>query len=71
MKLLDWAIVAAMYFGILGVVIFTKRYMRGVTDYLAAGRSAGRYLLTISAGIAGLGAITVVANMEMGFAPGL
>lgn len=70
MKFLDWTIVAIMYFGILTVVILTKRYMRGVTDYLAAGRSAGRYLLTISAGIAGLGAITVVANMEMGYQSG-
>jgi len=70
MKFLDWTIVAIMYFGILTVVILTKRYMRGVTDYLAAGRNAGRYLLTISAGIAGLGAITVVANMEMGYESG-
>ncbi len=70
MKFLDWTIVAIMYFGILAVVILTKRYMRGVTDYLAAGRSAGRYLLTISAGIAGLGAITVVANLEAGYQSG-
>ena len=70
MKFLDWTIVALMYFGILAVVILTKRYMRGVSDYLAAGRSAGRYLLTISAGIAGLGAITVVANLEAGFQSG-
>ncbi len=70
MKFLDWTIVALMYFGILAVVSLTKRYMRGVSDYLAAGRSAGRYLLTISAGIAGLGAITVVANLEAGFQSG-
>ena len=70
MKFLDWTILAIMYFGILAVVVLTKQYMRGVTDYLAAGRSAGRYLLTISAGIAGLGAITVVANMEMGYEAG-
>ncbi len=66
----DWSIVFVMYAIIVGSVILTKRYMRGVTDYLAAGRSAGRYLLTISAGIAGLGAITVVANLEMGYQAG-
>ncbi|MBU8870926.1 MAG: hypothetical protein KOO60_08720 [Gemmatimonadales bacterium] len=70
MKFLDWTIVLAMYAGIVLTVVLTKRYMRGVTDYLAAGRSAGRYLLTISAGIAGLGAITVVANLEMGYEAG-
>jgi SSS family solute:Na+ symporter len=44
--------------------------MRGVADYLAAGRSAGRYLLTVSAGIAAVGAITIVANLEMGYEAG-
>ena len=70
MTTLDWTIVFVMYAIIVVTVIMTKRYMRGVTDYLAAGRSAGRYLLTISAGIAGLGAITVVANLEMGYQAG-
>jgi len=70
MTLLDWIIVAGMYAVIVGAVVVTRRSMRGVTDYLAAGRSAGRYLLTISAGIAGLGAITVVANLEMGYQAG-
>ncbi len=59
-----------MYALIVSAVVMTRRSMRGVSDYLAAGRSAGRYLLTISAGIAGLGAITVVANLEMGFQAG-
>lgn len=70
MKFLDWTILVVMYIGIVLTVILTKNYMRGVTDYLAAGRSAGRYLLTISNGIAGLGAITVVAFLEMGFESG-
>lgn len=59
-----------MYAAIMTAVLMTRRRMRGVADYLSAGRSAGRYLLTISAGIAGLGAITVVANLEMGYQAG-
>ncbi len=70
MTLLDWTIVLIMYVAIVATVAITRRHMRGVTDYLSAGRSAGRYLLTISAGIAGLGAITVVANLEMGYQAG-
>ena len=70
MTTLDWTILLAMYVGIVATVVLTRRYMRGVTDYLAAGRSAGRYLLAISFGIAGLGAITVVANLEMGYQAG-
>ncbi len=44
--------------------------MRSVADFMAAGRAAGRYLLSISSGIAALGAITVVANFEMGYEAG-
>jgi solute:Na+ symporter, SSS family len=70
MSFLDWTILLAMYVGIVFTVVVTRRYMHGVSDYLAARRSAGRYLLTISSGIAGLGAITVVANLEMGYQAG-
>ncbi|MDX2472926.1 MAG: sodium:solute symporter [Candidatus Krumholzibacteria bacterium] len=70
MTTLDWTIIVIMYTGIVAAVQLTRGRMRGVADYLAAGRLAGRYLLTISAGIAGLGAITVVANLEMGFEAG-
>lgn len=70
MTFLDWTIVAVMYAVIMGSLMFTRRHMRGVADYLAAGRSAGRYLLTVSAGIAAIGAITIVANLEMGYEAG-
>jgi SSS family solute:Na+ symporter len=70
MTFLDWTIVAVMYIAIVGTVVVTRRHMRGVADYLAARRTAGRYLLTVSAGIAGVGAITVVANLEMGYEAG-
>lgn len=70
MNLWDWLILLGMYAVIVATVLLTKNRMRGVADYLAAGRSAGRYLLTISAGIAGIGAITVVANLEMGYTAG-
>jgi SSS family solute:Na+ symporter len=67
---LDWLILLIMYAVIMGSMILTRRHMRGVADYLAAGRSAGRYLLTVSAGIAAVGAITIVANLEMGYEAG-
>ena len=70
MTFLDWAILVAMYIAIVWTVIATRRHMRGVSGYLAAGRLAGRYLLTISAGIAGVGAISVVAFLEMGYQAG-
>ena len=67
---IDWAIVVAIYAILVAGVLFSKRYMRSVADFLAAGRSAGRYLLSVSAGIAGIGAITIVGNLEMNFEAG-
>ena len=73
MGTIDWLV-------FIGVILLTgmigwsvKRYMLSVADFLAANRSAGRYLLTVSEGMAGLGAITVLALMEVtykaGFSP--
>ena len=44
--------------------------MKSVTDFLSAGRTAGRYVLSVSSGVAGLGAISIVMFMEMGFVAG-
>jgi SSS family solute:Na+ symporter len=70
LTLVDWAIVAAMYLLLVGGVLFARRLMRSVADFLAAGRTAGRYLISVSQGIAGIGAITIVANLEMNFKAG-
>jgi SSS family solute:Na+ symporter len=61
MHWVDWGIVLGLLFFMGLVVLATKRYMRGVADFLAAGRCGGRYLLCISEGIAGLGAVTLLA----------
>jgi SSS family solute:Na+ symporter len=70
MAAIDWAIFLFVYAFLVGAVLLTKRYMQSVADFLAAGRTAGRYLLSVAAGMAGLGAITVVANFEMNFEAG-
>ena len=44
--------------------------MKSVTDFLSAGRTAGRYLISVSSGVAGLGAISVVMFLEMGYIAG-
>ena len=70
MSPLDWSIVAAVVVGVITLGAFTQRYMRCVTDFLAAGRSAGRYLITISYGVANIGAITVLAFFEQNYDAG-
>jgi len=66
----DWAIVAAVYAALVAGMLYSKRYMRSVADFLAAGRTAGRYLISVSSGIAGIGAITIVGNLQMNFEAG-
>lgn len=67
---IDWIITASVLIGIIALGLFTKRYMRSVADFLAAGRSAGRYLITISYGVANIGAITVLAFFEQNYEAG-
>lgn len=66
----DWAIVAAVLIFMFWSVLSSKGLMKSVSDFLAAGRSAGRYVISISSGVAGLGAITIVNYMEMNYIAG-
>jgi SSS family solute:Na+ symporter len=67
---IDWLIVAAMFLLLGSSALISRAHMRSVADFLAAGRSAGRYLVAVSVGAAGLGAITIVGNLEMNFLAG-
>ncbi len=66
----DWAIVVAVFALMVGGVLASRSQMRSVADFLAAGRTAGRYLITVSTGVAALGAITIVGNLEMNLVAG-
>ena len=66
----DWLIVLIVFCGMIYSVNTTKGLMKSVTDFLAAGRTAGRYVVSISSGIAGLGAISIVMFLEMGYVSG-
>jgi SSS family solute:Na+ symporter len=70
LTLLDWAIVAAVFTFIVASVMASKSLMRSVSDFLAAGRTGGRYLISLSQGTAALGAITIVGMLEMNFIAG-
>ncbi len=67
---LDWTIVVVSLGLMILSVEISKRLMKSVADFLAAGRSAGRYLLCVASGAAGIGAITVVGNLEMNLIAG-
>jgi hypothetical protein len=61
--LIDWAIVFPVL-SILGVSLYSKRYVRAIVDYLAAGRVAKRYVISAGEMTSGLGVITLVALVE-------
>jgi len=65
LHLLDWLIISIPLIGLLFVAHYTKKYMRGVADYLSGGRMAGRYLLAVAKGEQGTGAVVFVALFEM------
>ena len=71
LKILDWIVILG------GIVFFmicaqrTKKYTKSVADFLAANRSAGRYLIGISEGMAAVGAISVVGVFQMYYNGGL
>ena len=75
MKPLDWIIITSLFIGLNIVGWYCKRYVNSVADFLVAGRNAGRYLGLTASGMAGLGAITILAFFQMyylaGFAGGL
>ena len=65
MHILDWLIICVPLVIVFFISWYTRRYMKSVADFLAASRSAGRYLVATSLGAASYGAITAVMNFEI------
>ena len=66
----DWTIVIGLIVATLAVAQYTKRFNHSVVDFLAANRSAGRYMMAIAGGASGLGAIYIIALFEMHYEAG-
>jgi SSS family solute:Na+ symporter len=65
MRTVDWILVAATMALVLGVAIYTRRFVRSVADFLAAGRCAGRYLLANARGESDSGLANTMSKFEM------
>jgi SSS family solute:Na+ symporter len=70
MHWIDWSILVGFCLFLAAVSIYTKRHSKSVSDFLVANRCAGRYLLTISQEMMGLGAISFIAMFEMFYRSG-
>ncbi|MFA6931601.1 MAG: sodium:panthothenate symporter [Lentisphaeria bacterium] len=64
MHWIDWMIVCIPLIVVLGIGLKSQKYIKGVSDFLTAGRVAGRYVVCVANGEAGMGLISLVAMYE-------
>lgn len=70
MRLIDWAIVVGFYLFLVAVGLWTRRFMRGVADFLVAGRGMRKYLGYAAGDASSNGAASTVGAMELVFRAG-
>jgi SSS family solute:Na+ symporter len=68
--LLDWSLVFAVIIFSVGVALYSQRQTKSVADFLVANRTGGRYMLTMAEGMAGFGAISMIAYFQAGIKVG-
>jgi SSS family solute:Na+ symporter len=67
---MDWAVVAGVLGLFVTMAVLANRLTKSVSDYLVAGRCAGRYMLTMASGMEWIGAINIVAMVEVYYKAG-
>ena len=67
---IDWILMFVPFAAVLGIAVYAKRYARDAVDFLAAGRVAGRYVISVGDVAASLSVITIVANCEQTYRAG-
>lgn len=70
MHWIDWLVVLVPLVVVVIIAGYTRRFVKSVADFMAAGRSAGRYLVCNAVGEASMGAISVVAIFQMWYQSG-
>ena len=71
MHFIDWMIVVIPLFIIAYIAFRAQKHVKGVSDFLTAGRVAGRYVLAVASGQAVLGLISLVALFEAFYQSGV
>lgn len=66
----NWLIVIIPFCFVIGMAFYSRRYIRDVVDFLAAGRVCGRYLIAVAGLESALGLITLVAYVEANYKAG-
>lgn len=71
MHWIDWLITLCPLLLVAVIGFYSQRFVKGVSDFLSAGRVAGRYVVAVAGGEAAMGLISLVAMFEMYYSSGL
>ncbi len=64
MHWIDWILVGIPLLVVVAIGLKSQRYVKSVSDFLTAGRVAGRYVVCVAGGEAAMGLISLVAMYE-------
>ena len=70
MSWIDWTIMIVPMVFVIFMGFYSRKYIKGVTDYLAAGRVAGRYVISVGDVAQGLAVITLIGYTEAHYKTG-
>jgi Na+/proline symporter len=70
MEPIDWLIVIVPVMFVIGMGVYSRKYVRSVADFLSAGRVCGRYVICASDVANALSIITLVAYVEIHYKTG-
>ena len=66
----DWLIVIIPVLFVLGMGLYSRKYLRDVTTFLSAGRVCGRYVISVGDIASGLSILGLVAYVEVSYRTG-
>jgi SSS family solute:Na+ symporter len=61
---IDWILLAAPIPLVIGFAAYTQRYVKNVSDFMAGGRAAGRYLICNAKGESGAGVANTLSKFQ-------
>ena len=70
MSWIDWIITLVPLAFVIGMGFYSKKYVRGVSDYMASGRICRRYVLTTALMAEAIGLVSLISYLEMRYMTG-